>query len=93
MRQRLLTSSNSRKDFLLLKGLSNSSENAVIADSFPEIPSYESFDPRYSIIDAQTVLLSRGAGGQYRLVPYSSIFCSSDRSIGSQGEGGYGQGD
>jgi hypothetical protein len=36
--------------------------------------------------------LSRGAGGQYRLVPYNSIFCSSDRSIGNRADS-YGKGD
>jgi hypothetical protein len=56
MHQGLLTFSNLRNDFLLSKEFPNSSENANIADSFPETRSYELFDPSYSITNAQTVL-------------------------------------
>jgi hypothetical protein len=41
---------------LAIEGVPNSSENAGIADSFPETSPYESFDPSYSITNAQTVL-------------------------------------
>jgi hypothetical protein len=55
MHQGSFTFSNLRNDFLLSKEFPNSSENAGIADSFPETRSYEPFDPSYS----QTVLQSK----------------------------------
>jgi hypothetical protein len=59
MHQGSLTFSNLRNDFLLSKEFPISSENAGIADSFPETRPYEPFDPSYSSTNAQTMLQSK----------------------------------